>query len=137
MGPVTVIGTGNTPLSQIQGVSPRDYFYDAPLANLTQAPYSTLTRYESFTASTDFMASVGFPANGTGGFTDQQLYTLQTQIAQAKQMGIGARYWDTPAWPTRTRNYIWSTLVDLGVVLLNADSLDEAAGFSDGGGYWG
>jgi hypothetical protein len=26
-GPVTVIGTGNTPLNQVQGVNPRDYFW--------------------------------------------------------------------------------------------------------------
>lgn len=30
-GPVTVIGTGNTPLNQVQGISPRDYFWDAPV----------------------------------------------------------------------------------------------------------
>ena len=33
-GAVTVVGTGNTPLNQIQGVEPRDYFYDAPIPYL-------------------------------------------------------------------------------------------------------
>jgi hypothetical protein len=32
---VTVIGTGNSPLAQVAALEPRDYFYDAPLDQLT------------------------------------------------------------------------------------------------------
>jgi hypothetical protein len=47
------------------------------------------------------------------------------------------RYWDQPAWPIATRNAIWTTLVQEGVGLINADDLAEAAGFGGINGYWG
>lgn len=130
-GPVTVIGTGNTPLNQIQGVSPRDYFFDANLGQLATTQ-SNITSFVSPVASVDFEAVIG-PVNGTT-FNATQLATLDSQIALAKSKGIMARYWDTPAWPISTRNAVWETLLGAGVGLLNADDLPAAAGF---GAYYG
>jgi hypothetical protein len=130
-GAVTVIGTGNTPLNQVQGVNQRDYFFDANLAQLSTTQ-SNITASVSPIASVDFGAVIG-QINGTT-FNATQMATLQSQLAVAKSKGIMGRYWDTPAWPISTRNAVWTTLVEQGVGLLNADDVVAAAGF---GGYYG
>ncbi|KIW13536.1 hypothetical protein PV08_08724 [Exophiala spinifera] len=132
-GPVTVIGTGNTPLDQVQGVDDRDYFFDANLA-LLSTTQSNITRDVSPVASTQFSKYFG-TINGTT-FNGTQLATLGEHIAVAQEKGILARYWDTPAWPVKTRNAVWETLIEAGVGLLNADDLAEAAGFGGVNGYW-
>lgn len=127
MGAVTHIGTGNTPLNQIQGVpAPRDYFYDAPLPYLGTT-FSNITSDVSLIASTDFAAVFGDVRNQTFNATQQQI--LESQIATAHGKGIGVRYWDQPGWPIGTRNAIWRTLWDAGVDLLNVDDLEGAANF--------
>lgn len=123
-GAVTVIGTGTTPLKQIQGVSPRDYFFDGALTTLDT---SNITKEVSPIASTDFAAVFGEIRNQT--FTESQLSTLKNQIAVAKGKGIGVRYWDIPAWPIHTRDSIWQTLWAHGVSLINADDIWAAATF--------
>lgn len=129
-GPVTVIGTGNTPLNQVQGVSPRDYFYDAPIPTLATT-FSNITSDVSPIASTDF--AVQFPGvTGNTGLTDAQLALLKTQVDVAHGKGILLRYWDQPGWPVGTRNAIWRTLWDNGVDLLNVDDLEGVANFWEG-----
>ncbi|KUI67069.1 Altered inheritance of mitochondria protein 6 [Cytospora mali] len=126
-GPVTVIGTGNTPLNQVQGVEPRDYFWDAPIPTL-DTTFSNITSDVSPIASTDF--AVQFPdVRGNQGFNDTQLALLKSQVAAAHAKGIAVRYWDQPGWPIGTRNSIWRTLWDNGVDLLNVDDLEGAANF--------
>ena len=132
-GPVTVIGTGNTPLDQVLPVQNRDYFFDANLA-LLGTTLVDITASVSPVASAEFSRYIGSP-NGTT-FNDTQIAAIRSQIAEANNRGILARYWDTPAWPISTRNAVWSTLIDEGVGLLNADDLLEAAGFGGVAGYW-
>lgn len=132
-GAVTVIGTGNTPLDQIQNQTERDYFFDAPLETLGTTS-SHITADISPVASVDFNAVFG-TINGTLNST--QLATLRSQIATANSKGILARYWDQPAWPIATRNSIWALLVSEGVGLINADAVAEAAGYGGVNGYWG
>lgn len=129
-GPVTVIGTGNTPLDQVQGVSPRDYFWDAPIPTLATT-FSNITAEVSPIASTDF--AVQFPGvTGTAGLTDAQLALLQSQVDVAHGKGILLRYWDLPGWPVGTRNAVWRTLWDNGVDILNVDDLEGIANFWEG-----
>ncbi|KAK7748211.1 hypothetical protein SLS53_001466 [Cytospora paraplurivora] len=131
-GPVTVIGTGNTPLDQVQAIEPRDYFWDAPIPTLGTA-FSNITSDVSPIASTDF--SVQFPdVRGNQGFNGTQLALLQSQVATAHAKGIKVRYWDQPGWPVGTRNSIWRTLWDSGVDLLNVDDLEAAANFWENAG---
>jgi hypothetical protein len=132
-GAITVVGTGNTPLDQVQGVSPRDYFYDGPLPDLNGA-FSNITSQVSPIASTDFAVQFG-TISGTG-FNSSQLALLRQQIATAHGKGIKVRYWDQPAWPISTRNGIWRTLQSEGADFINADDVISAAGFSDQDGYW-
>lgn len=129
--PITIIGTGNTPLSAIQSL-PRDIFFDAPLAQLSTSSYTNLTANESPIASTDFAASFGNVRKRELNST--QLNTLREQVDTAHKKGIMTRYWNQPAWPVGTRNAVWRTLWDEGVDLLNVDDLEGVSGFWEGSG---
>jgi hypothetical protein len=130
--PVTVIGTGNTQLSDVQNYLPRDVFFDAPLSDLTKDLYANLTANESPIASTDFVAQFGNVRKRE--MNDTQIETLRRQIGEAHEKGIMARYWNQPAWPIGTRNAIWRILWDEGVDLLNVDDLKGASEFWEGSG---
>lgn len=130
-GPVTVVGTGNTPLNQVQGVAPRDYFYDAslPLLGLTN-----ITSDVSPVASVNFNVAFLGGVRGTDGLNDAQKVILAAQVAVAHAKGIKVRYWDQPGWPVGTRNGVWRSLWDGGVDLLNVDDLEGATNFWEGSG---
>lgn len=129
-GAITVIGTGNTPLNLVQGVSPRDYFWDAPIPTLATT-YINITSDVSPIASTDF--AVQFPGvRGNTGLSALQLAVLQQQVLVAHARGIMVRYWDQPGWPVGTRNAVWRTLWDNKVDLLNVDDVAAVAEFWEG-----
>ncbi|KAJ5688917.1 hypothetical protein N7462_003309 [Penicillium macrosclerotiorum] len=129
-GPVTIIGTGDTPLDMVAPVPDRDYFFDAPLAELKDPKYASITGLVSPIASTDFDKAVGVIELDTDPIlNEKQLNRLREQIAMAKSRGIGARYWNTPNWPVRQRNLVWRTLLREGVTLLNADDLDAVTAY--------
>ncbi|KAF2021401.1 hypothetical protein BU24DRAFT_417064 [Aaosphaeria arxii CBS 175.79] len=134
--PVTVIGTGNTPLDLVRSQNPRFIFYDAPLSKLgraaANAEFSDLTENESPIASTNFADSFGDVRKLD--LNDTQLDTLRSQVDAAHKRGIKARYWNQPEWPIATRNAIWRTLWDEGVDILNVDDLEAAAEFWTGRG---
>lgn len=126
-GPVTVIGTGNTPLSLVQPIVPRDYFYDAPIPTLNST-FSNITSLVSPIASTDFAVQFGTIHSTSVAFNESQLALLRAQVAVAHGKGIKLRYWDQPAWPISLRNGVWKQLWDEGVELINADDVAAAAG---------
>jgi len=121
LGPLVVVGTGNTPLAGIQALSPRDVFFDAPLTALN----STFDITISPIASTDYEVAVGW--SGIGNINQTQLAAIQKYVADAHALGIRARFWDTPGWPIQARNNVWQTLIDNGADWLNADDLEAAA----------
>lgn len=128
--PITVIGTGNTPLDMVEPLANRDYFFDGPLESLHRPKYKSITHLVSPIASTDFQAAVGtVDTDKDPILNDGQLETLRSQISAAKKRGIGARYWNAPDYPVRKRNLVWRTLLNEGVALLNVDDLDAAAEF--------
>ena len=126
-GPVTVIGTGNTPLSKVQPIVPRDYFYDAPIPTLNST-FSNITSLVSPIASTDFAVQFGTLHSTSVAFNESQLALLRAQVAVAHGKGIKLRYWDQPAWPISLRNEVWKLLWNEGVDLINADDVAAAAG---------
>jgi len=132
-GPVTVIGTGNTPLNLVQDILPRDVFYDAPLPSLGTT-FSNITALVSPIASTAFSPSFGAVPNGV--FNQSQMATLNTQISIAQGKGIGIRYWDTPGFPISARNRVWSVLYNACASLINVDDLVAGAGMSDLSNFW-
>ncbi|SMY26668.1 unnamed protein product [Zymoseptoria tritici ST99CH_1A5] len=125
-GPVTVVGTGNTPLNQIQCVQNRDFFFDAKL-DLLNTTQSNITSDVSPIASTSFGSQFGEVRSGV--MNDTQLARLRSQIAIAKSKNILVRYWDQPLWPIGTRNAIWRLLWNEGAGLLNSDDLAGSADF--------
>ena len=92
-GAVTVIGTGNTPLNQIQGVNNRYYFYDAPLPYLATT-FSNITSGVSLTANWGFADIFGEVREES--FNATQMQILKQQVATAHGKGIMVRYWDQP-----------------------------------------
>ena len=136
-GPVTVVGTGNTPFHLVDSDTSNphhDIFFDAPLNELFEPPPSsstpepplntTYTSLNSYYASVAINAALG-PVLG-GHLTEQQLDTLRGQLRGAHRRGLKARYWDLPFWPIGLRNAVWSVLVEEGVDLLNVDDLRGA-----------
>ncbi|KZT30499.1 hypothetical protein NEOLEDRAFT_1159676 [Neolentinus lepideus HHB14362 ss-1] len=125
---VTVVGTGNSPLEPIKALEPRDYFYDAPLTQLTDPSLNTTFDVNlSPLASTDYETAVGW--TGIGGISDAQRANVTKFINDAHSLGIKARFWDTPGWPIQARNDVWQELLNDGADWLNADDLEAASQF--------
>ncbi|KAF2789783.1 hypothetical protein K505DRAFT_328004 [Melanomma pulvis-pyrius CBS 109.77] len=126
--PVTIIGTGNTPLSVVEYMIPRYAFYDAPLP-LLNSSFANITSDISPIASTNFADVFG---DVRAGLSEAQIDILTAQLKEAHGKGIKARYWDQPAWPVSTRNRVWRQLWEGGVDFLNVDDLKGCAEFWEG-----
>lgn len=129
-GLITVVGTGNTPFDLlIANTTYHDIFFDAPLDQLwgEDAPNNATayTSENSYYASVSFDATIGKP--WLGHLLPDQVRKVRAHIAMAKGMGLVSRYWDTPAWPVRTRDNVWNVLEKEGVGILNVDDLEAAS----------
>ncbi|KAJ5654289.1 hypothetical protein N7490_001292 [Penicillium lividum] len=149
-GPITVVGTGNTPFNlTIANSTYRDIFFDAPLDKLVDVDNSdgkvslsakgatglgqglsgmpdvitanTFNSTNSYYASVDFKAAIGFP--WPFHFSQHQIDLIRTHVRIAHQHGLKVRYWGLPSWPWSLRNHIWRILVQEGVDILNVDDL--------------
>lgn len=103
-GPVTVIGTGLTPLNLVQRYNPRDFFWDAPLGELNTTTYSNLYSDVAVLATASFPHEFGDVRLPYMNFTQQNIPKQQVQFAHAR--GIKVRYLLQPNWPIATRNSI-------------------------------
>ena len=129
-GPVTVVGTGFTPFNLItSNRTYRDIFYDAPLEELWGDDPHLLTG-ESYTTKNSYYASVSFQAEignlWHGTLTPQQVLKIRGEVKGARERGLKARYWDTPAWPVGRRDHVWDVLMREDVGALNVDDLEAA-----------
>ncbi|KAL3467862.1 PLC-like phosphodiesterase [Aspergillus heterothallicus] len=153
-GPITVVGTGNTPFSRVaENSTYRDIFFDAPLDRLVDnvdridTPAAVEARADnsgqglsgiangdiepdtfdttnSYYASVSFKKAVGIP--WMLHLTDRQVQTIRSQIRAARRQGLKVRYWGTPDWPRSLRNHVWRVLAQEGVDMLNVDDLESA-----------
>jgi hypothetical protein len=98
---VTVIGTGNSPLEPIKALEPRDFFFDAPLTELSVPTNTTWSPTLSPIASTDYATAVGW--SGIGNISDAQRANITRFVQDAQSRGINSRFWDTPGWPIFAR----------------------------------
>lgn len=125
---VTVVGTGNSPLEQVKALNPRDYFFDAPLTQLTDPSLNTTWDPTlSPVASTDYEEAVGW--SGIGNVSEAQIANITKFVGDAHSRGIAARFWDTPGWPIFARTNVWQVLMNNGADWLNADDLVAASMF--------
>ena len=123
-----MVGTGNSPLEQVKALSPRDYFFDAPLAQLNDTSLNTTWEPTlSPIASTDYGSAIGW--SGIGNITDSQRANILTLVNDAHSRNITARFWDTPGWPINARENVWKELLNDGADWLNADDLEAASTF--------
>jgi len=123
-GPVTVVGTGNTPFSQIvQNATYRDAFFDAPLDQLENSKYDLSNSYY---ASVSFWKAIGMVL-WRGTPNESQMRSIRRHIREAHKRGLKARYWKLPSWPVHVRNNIWEVLIREGIDMLNVDDLEAAA----------
>ncbi|KAJ2906603.1 hypothetical protein MKZ38_000858 [Zalerion maritima] len=137
MGPVTVVGTGNTLFESIVGNTTfRDAFFDAPLDQMYEdKEYKVDTQYDmynytnSFYASASIRKSLGPVWYAAGGVSDFQLHVMRGQIRGAHRRGLKVRYWSLPSWPKGFRNELWKLLLEEGVDYLNVDDLAGVEAF--------
>lgn len=121
-GPLTIVGTGDTPFELVQQNSTNRFiFYDAPLRSISEPQYNITN---SFWASANLKAAIGIV--WLGKFSSKQEKTLKQQIQAAEDKGLKSRYYGTPAWPISVRDNVWAKLMDLGVGVLNVDDLVSA-----------
>ncbi|KAE9372997.1 hypothetical protein N431DRAFT_438399 [Stipitochalara longipes BDJ] len=128
-GPITHVGTGNTPFEAVLNSSYsnstyRDVFFDAPLNGLSEI-YNISNSYYTSASLTGVLG--GLSKIPRDGLSKKQMIFLQGQVNQAAELGLASRYWDIPAWPVSRRINIWHQLEELGIGMLNADAIDEAA----------
>jgi hypothetical protein len=149
--PITVVGTGGAPFDLItSNQSYRDAFFDAPLDQMWEGPKlddgepipyvvtnmadkrdqenSDTSATESYTSVNSYYASTSFKqAIGTiwwGKLSNEQIELIRGQVRGAHRRGLKVRYWNTPAWPTSLRNYIWTVFMQEDVDILNVDDLE-------------
>lgn len=122
-GPLTIVGTGNTPFELVQQDSTDRYiFFDAPLRSISEEAYNSTNSYY---ASVNFGGAIG--KLWFGKITSKQEDTMKQQIDAAEAKGLKSRYWDTPSWPIGLRTRVWAKLMELNVGMLNVDDLESAA----------
>ncbi|KAK9460107.1 uncharacterized protein V1516DRAFT_626791 [Lipomyces oligophaga] len=123
-GPITVIGTGNSPYDYIFSQSERFYFYDGPIANLNDTANPS---WVSPIASGSLQSICGDIA--TTGLNQTQYDLVAKLIENAHNLGIYTRFWEVPWWPVSTRNTLYRQVIGLGSDFLNADDLELASTF--------
>jgi hypothetical protein len=162
IGPLTVIGTGGTPILRVLEQDPRDVFFDAPLLALdkpiiytnpktgdlqqldwhpTFAPVASgkfpLQAYIAEAVSTVTPAALTMLDNIPYPKSSINPTTVMSSVAAhiklAHSKNIEARWWGVISWPKRVRWRMWRRLKALGADWINADELEEVASFLRGG----
>ncbi|KAF1365371.1 hypothetical protein EJ07DRAFT_96614 [Lizonia empirigonia] len=121
-GPLTIVGTGNTPFDLVQqNSSNRIIFFDAPLLSISDEQYNTANSYY---ASVEMKKAIGHL--WLNNLSAKQVNKLTEQIHAAEAKGLKSRYWGEPRWPISLRDKVWFKLTELGVGMLNVDDLVSA-----------
>jgi hypothetical protein len=119
MGPITVVGTGNTAFESLTDSSiRREIFFDAPLEKLEA---SNFDETNSYYASASFGRELGVSL--LGFLFPSQIAKVKRQVDEAHKRRLKVRYWNEPKWLPWVTRRGWDSLADLGVDLLNVDDL--------------
>ncbi|KAF2992909.1 Altered inheritance of mitochondria protein 6 [Curvularia kusanoi] len=121
-GPLTIVGTGNTPLELVLSMSTdRFVFFDAPLTSVSNITYNYTNSYYASASLKDAIGKLWL-----NRLSVEQEKTIKEQIETAGDKSLESRYWDTPQWPISVRDMLWFKLTELGVGALNVDDLAAA-----------
>ncbi|ODV86264.1 hypothetical protein CANARDRAFT_6758 [[Candida] arabinofermentans NRRL YB-2248] len=123
-GPITVIGTGDTPYDAVAALEQRDFFFDGPLGTLNDSYPYTINPI----ASASLKSLVG-EVDTIDGLTDEQFYQLKSIIDEAHDLGVLTRIWEAPWWPKQKERNVWRQILKSGSDFLNADDLAYATTF--------
>jgi hypothetical protein len=127
-GPVTIIGTGNSPYDYISSQATRDYFFDGPLQNLNESYPYTLNPIAS--ASLKSLIGQSTEEVAITGLNSTQVDSLRSYVEDAHSKGIKTRVWDVSWWPIQKRDTLYRQIIEAESDLLNADDLEWASTFS-------
>ncbi|CAD0020598.1 unnamed protein product [Aureobasidium pullulans] len=129
MRPLTVVGTGNTPF--LNENTYRDVFWDAELSQLVSE--QDTDDYFIYNVSNSYYASTQWNKVLSRDAKTKSQSNVALQVERAKERGLLARYWDTPAQPPNMRELVWRTLIQNDVGVLNMDNMgivrDRAQGW--------
>ena len=129
MRPLTVVGTGNTPF--LNENTYRDVFWDAELSQLV-SEQDTDNSFV-YNVSNSYYASTQWNKVLSRDAKTKSQSNVALQIERAKERGLLARYWDTPAQPPNMRELVWRRLIQNDVGVLNMDNMgivrDRAQGW--------
>ena len=121
-GPLTVVGTGNTPFDLVTlNNTSRYIFFDAPLTDISNPKY---TPPNSYYASAPMKPLIGY--TWFNRLSGSQIAKIKDRIDAAEKKGIKSRFWDTPGWPISLRDKVWFALTENGTGMLNVDDLYDA-----------
>ncbi|KAL0255276.1 hypothetical protein I308_100073 [Cryptococcus tetragattii IND107] len=137
-GPLTIVGTGNTPLHRVYYSPSRYIFYDAPLLELYHPHTLPASQYGPETTihwnpTISPIASAKFPLQSylalgpgsRGGGFNPFSCNLKLTSAIAREMGIQARWWGILHKPGWVRRMLWETVWESGAGVMNADDLED------------
>lgn len=135
--PLTVIGTGNTPLSHVYYASERIIFYDAPLRKLHQPARIPLSPAgPAIDVELDHtispMASAKFPALAHIGLAmypvpNPAIGWMKRRTAEAERRGIRSRWWGAANNPKWVRRRVWGMMKEAQTDWINGDNLHDLA----------
>lgn len=136
-GPVTVIGTGNTPLSHVYYATERVIFYDAPLRRLhkpAQIPASPVgpAVEVQLDATISPMASAKYPVLAHVGVAMHPLHNpvikwMTRRTDEASRRGIKSRWWGAAGKPKWFRRRVWGMMREARTDWINGDNLRDLA----------
>lgn len=137
-GPLTIVGTGNTPLHRVYYSPLRYIFYDAPLLELYHPHTLPASQYGPektihWNPTISPIASAKFPLQSylalgpgsRGGGFNPFSCNLKLTSAIAREMGIQARWWGILHKPGWVRRMLWETVWESGAGVMNADDLED------------
>jgi hypothetical protein len=117
-GPVTVVISGNRPLTTIQSEASRLAGIDGRLAELDGSINPNLMPWVSEKWGRPFKWS------GEGPLSDSESENLEQIVARARKAGVKLRFWAIP-----DHQADWQVMHEAGVDLLNTDNLPGLQAF--------
>ncbi|WVR07947.1 hypothetical protein IAU60_004990 [Kwoniella sp. DSM 27419] len=138
-GPLTIVGTGSTPISHVYHQQLRYIFYDAPLLQLDKPVELSKSRAGpavtfEWDATLSPIASSKLPlyyylALTTSGRSESRknsyLCELSKIHAVAQGKGIQSRWWGVARYPGFLRRRMWGVVRRAGASVINGDDLVE------------